>query len=406
VASLVVSACGSDDGGGGGSADLGEKNEAAGDPIKIGLFNVEGGSSVSLPAIGDAQVAVIEYANEYLGGLGGRPIEYVRCGDKADGASATACGNQFVSENVVAVVVGQAANSDLLIPILNEAGIVYFGPGINGAAETQTPGLYFVGSGFLGTIAAWAAYAEEQAYDKFAIFLVDNPQATGTVNALGGSLFTAAGAELVLGIIPQGTADASSQVQATLAQEPDAVAIVGDDVVCQAVLNGLITAGNTLPTIVIAPCLSDSIFESLGEDALDGMMIFGGTDLDSDEPEIALYRAVMSTYAPDIDSGGLTTGGYLGTLAFIRAVNAAGALEGDVTADTIRAALDKAVNIPTPLGNGSTFSCDKPQFGAPVVQSTVCSGTFTVAPITGGRVDSTQSSDVDAAGAWSKAFAG
>src|SRR5215218_9900739 len=117
VVAVLAAAC-SDDGGSGssggtgGSADtsvLGEENAATGTPIKIGLYNVEGGSAVSLPQVGDAAEAAVEYANAYLGGIGGHEIEVVRCGDKADGASAAACGNQFVQEGVVAVVAGQPA---------------------------------------------------------------------------------------------------------------------------------------------------------------------------------------------------------------------------------------------------------------------------------------------------------
>jgi len=53
---------------------------------------------VSIPEIGDAAEATAKYANDYLGGVGGHPIQIVRCADKADGASATACANQFVQD--------------------------------------------------------------------------------------------------------------------------------------------------------------------------------------------------------------------------------------------------------------------------------------------------------------------
>lgn len=172
---------------------LGDPNAAAGDPIKIGLFNVEGGSVVSQPALGDAAVAAADYANDYLGGLAGRPIEVVRCADKNDGASATACANQFVEEGVAAVVAAQPAQADLLLPTLVGAGIPYVGVSPVASAEVTTPEPFFFAAGFLGTLSAWAGYAQEQGWKSFAIFLVDTPAAVGAVQSIGSAMFEKAG---------------------------------------------------------------------------------------------------------------------------------------------------------------------------------------------------------------------
>ena len=142
MVTMLVAACGddSDDASGGDApaADtsvLGESNPATGSVVKVGLYNVEGGSRVSLPQIGDAAVAAVDYANEYLGGLAGHEIEVVRCADKADGASAAACANTFVQEGVVAVVTGQPAVTDQLVPVIQGAGIPYVGSSPSGPAD-------------------------------------------------------------------------------------------------------------------------------------------------------------------------------------------------------------------------------------------------------------------------------
>jgi len=248
-----MTACGGDDdsgdsasaGGTDGDVDtsvLGEENAATGTPVKIGLFTVEGGSAVSEPATGDSAVAAAEYANDHLGGLGGHPIEIVRCGDKADGASATACGNQFLEDGVAAVV-AQPATADQILPIIQGAGIPWVGDSPTAPTEFAYPNAFFFGSGTLGHLAAQAVYAAEQGWDKITIVGVENPQLVATFDALGPVLFGGRGVTADLVTVPQGTADATSQVTAALQGDPDAISVLADATVCQAVLSAAATVG-------------------------------------------------------------------------------------------------------------------------------------------------------------------
>lgn len=364
-------------------AALGTPNKATGTPIKIGFFNVEGGSTVSIPEIGDAAEATAKYANDYLGGVGGHPIQVVRCADKADGASATACANQFVQEKVAAVVTGQPAQSDQMVPIVTQAGIPYIGASPTGSAETLTAGPAFLAPGFLGTLSAWASYAKDKGYKKFGIFLVDNPQATAAVNALGSGLFKKVNVELQVNVIPQGTADATSQVQAGVSKSPDVVAIVGDATVCQAVVSALKTAGSTTPIIGITPCLTKSVLDALGKNALDGMLIFDSGDTVSNDKEAQLFRAVMKKYAPSLDTSGQAPTGYLSMLGFARAVNAGG-LTGDPTAASVTAAVKAAKNVPLPAGRGETFSCDASAIKV-IIKSTICNSKLFLTSVKAGK---------------------
>jgi branched-chain amino acid transport system substrate-binding protein len=355
----------------GATSPLGPDKKATGTPVKVGVFNVEGGSIVSLPEVGDAEVAAAKYANDHLNGLGGHQIVIDRCGDKADGASATACANQFVQDKVVAVVTGQPATADQLVPTIAAAKIPYFGSSPSAATETVTPGLYFVSPGFLGTLSAWATYSKSQGYKSFGIFVVDNPQAIAAVNALGGLLFKKAGIALQVNVIPQGTADATALVQAGLGKKPDVVGIVGDGTTCQAILSGLKTAATSVPRIGIIPCLGKSVVDALGSDGLNGMVMFDNGDSVGNNPEAQLYRAVMKQYAPSTDIGGETPIGYMSMLGFVRAVNAGG-LTGDATSASTDAAIKAASNVPLPLGEGQTFSCGSSTMGTAIIKSTIC----------------------------------
>jgi branched-chain amino acid transport system substrate-binding protein len=386
VFGLLASGCGGDDSGSNGGAlgsdpraktaetIAGTATPATGTPVKLGFFNAEGGSTVSLPEARESAEATVKYANDYLGGIKGHKIELDICNDKSDAATATACANQFVEDGVVAVVGGQPASSDQLIPTIKSAGIPYFGFGANGTQESiGGEGLYFASPGFVGILSAWAQHAKEKGYKKFAVFLVDNPQATGGVMVVGRPLFEKNSIELQINAIPQGTPDATSQVQAGLANDPDAIAVVGDGTICQAVLSGLEAAGSDKPRLIIAPCLAAQVRDAVPE-ALEGSTIFDVGDRTSDDPEATLYRAVMGRYAPDTDPSGNANVGYLSMLSFVRSVNA-GATSDALDKASVMAALKAAKGVPRPLGQGQTLSCDQNALAGSLVTSTICNAT-------------------------------
>ncbi|HXA32009.1 MAG TPA: ABC transporter substrate-binding protein [Acidimicrobiales bacterium] len=351
---------------------LGSPKPATGSPIKIGLFNAEGGSVLDLPNIGDSAVAAADYANNYLGGLSGHRIEVVRCADKVDGVSATNCGNQFASDGVAAVVIGLGAQTDMMIPPVKKAGIPYFGTGVNSPLETSTPGLFFLTAGITGDIAAMAGYSKEKGYKKVAILTLQNPQALNTINLLKPK-FASRGITVSETIVPQGTPDATPQVTAGLANKPDAVVVIADPTTCQSLFAGLQTAGFTGGKMIIDACLSSSMIQAIGSSGINGTAVFSGTATYAPGNESNLYNAVMSKYYPSDSKVGATYNGYVSMLGLIRAVNASGT-KSVPTPSTIQSALKSSKNVPEPLGNGKTFGCGVSALaGNSVVKSTICS---------------------------------
>jgi branched-chain amino acid transport system substrate-binding protein len=397
--SLLAAACGGDDsdtgstdtgggGVGGGVAEpgepsplLGNTNRATEPPVKIGLFNLEGGA-VSRPEVGDAAEAAAKYANEHLGGLGGHEIQVVRCADHGDAATATACAELFVEEQVAAVVVGQAGTADVLVPVVRGAGIPYVGTEPISTAETSTEGLFFFSPGLLGTLSAWANYAEQKGYERFGVFLADDPLAAGAMLSAGTTLFVKAGVVLQVSTVPAGTEDASFVVQLALNQFPDAVGIVADSPTCQVVLTALRGAPQ-IPKLGTKPCLAREVVDAVGAASLDGMVLFEVGDTISDNREATLYRAIMRQYAPESDAGGNASTGYVAMLGLIRAIDAAGD-RIDPTPANLDAALRAAERVPLPAGNGKTFSCDGNAMAATtVIKATICNPTLFLSKVNG-----------------------
>ncbi|MET7773234.1 ABC transporter substrate-binding protein [Nocardia sp. NPDC005366] len=101
--------------------------KASGAPIKLGLFNPSKGPATQA-GVTTGKNAALEYINNQIGGINGRPIEVVDCGiDNTSPESTISCANQFVQAGVVAAVDGYNAESSAAMPILTSAGIPLVG---------------------------------------------------------------------------------------------------------------------------------------------------------------------------------------------------------------------------------------------------------------------------------------
>src|SRR5205823_3077408 len=104
---------------------------ANGEPITLGLTNLEGGA-ISLPEVRNGMEAAIAYVNQH-GGVNGRPFKLLRCDVDGSPEKSVDCGNKFVEGKVMVAVEGVDVGADAMLPILKDAGIplvghVPFGP--------------------------------------------------------------------------------------------------------------------------------------------------------------------------------------------------------------------------------------------------------------------------------------
>jgi branched-chain amino acid transport system substrate-binding protein len=332
--------------------------KATGTPVKIGLINNEGSSPVAEPSTGDAAVAAADYANAELGGIGGHPIQVIRCAENEDVASSTACANEMVQDNVAAVDIGTTGLGNTIVPIITKAGIPYVSATGSSSDELTTPGTFMWTGGFPADLGGMAKYAAEHGYKKVTAFVIASPSALAGAQEIGTPAFKAAGVALSIESVPEAVADATSQVTAGLADKPGAAAIVADASTCTSVLQALSTVDPGLPVYANTSCLNSSTLTALGS-AMNGVRIFGRSDTESNNPEAELYRYVMATYYPSANPSGDSVTGYQGMLGLVRAT---ATLTGDPTPASITAAIKAAKNVPLPAGAGLTFTCDGKMF--------------------------------------------
>ena len=299
--------------------------KATGTPVKVGLINNEGSSPVAEPSTGDAAVAAADYANAELGGIGGHPIQVIRCSENEDVASATACANEMVQDNVAVVDIGTTGLGGTMVPIITKAGIPYVSATGASPAELTTPGTFMWTGGFPSDLAGMATEAHMHGYKKVTAFVIDTPGALAGAQEIGTPAFKADGVTLTIESVPEAVADATPQVTAGVGDSPGAVAIVADASTCTSVLQALSTVDPTLPVYANTSCLNSSTLTALGS-AMNGVKIFGRSDTESNDPEAELYRYVMAKYYPSANPSGDSVTGYQGMLGLVRAT---ASLKGD-----------------------------------------------------------------------------
>jgi branched-chain amino acid transport system substrate-binding protein len=360
--------------------------KATGDPVTIGLITNEGGTGISQPETREAADAARRYANDNLGGIAGRPIEFVVCETKEEPATARDCANQMVEQKVAAVVLTSSGMGGSMVPIVTQAGIPWTTAVATSNAESTTTNAFSWTGGFAANLASMAEYAKEKKYKKVTAFVIDVPSAVAGAEAVGKPVFAKAGIELRIVKIAAGTPDASPQVSAALQNEPDAISIVGESTVCTSVLQALSTLGSDTGRMILQPCVAPEVVEALGA-GMDGAQVFSSFDASSDDVEAQLYRQVMKQYSPDTPVEGYGAVGYQGALGLVRALKG---LSGEVTPATVAAALGSAKDVVLPAGHGNTFTCDSSAI--PGLKS-VCSAKGITGTMSGGRLESVRTVD-------------
>ncbi|MFF1544068.1 ABC transporter substrate-binding protein [Streptomyces sp. NPDC058291] len=135
-ASLAVG-CGVVPGATGGSGD---------DPIVVMTWAPEGTSATNEPGMPAFARAYARWINA-AGGLNGRRLKVLTCNDHNDTVAAATCARQAVKEHAVAVVGSYSQHSDAFFPHLEGAGIPYIGGYGVTNAEFTSPLSYPVNGG-------------------------------------------------------------------------------------------------------------------------------------------------------------------------------------------------------------------------------------------------------------------
>jgi branched-chain amino acid transport system substrate-binding protein len=344
---------------------LGTRNDAKGAPIRIGFVNEEGGSAVDYAPLRETADAAVSYINQYLGGIGGRPIALVHCASKSSPAGATDCANQMVEEKVAAVLAPITGQGSSLVPIITRAGIPYVSYQGLSLEELTSPEAFSLAGGLPSALAGIAKYSSEHDIKKVSLVAIDVP-AVAAGAQIAKAVFGKVGVELDVQTVPPGTPDMTPQLAAATKNGADAVGVLGDPAFCTSFFQAYETLGLDLPKFAVQTCLDDSVAKAV-PGGLTGTHVPVTSIYDPNSPEGRLYRAVLETYAPKTKATANNAFGYTTVLGLHAAISG---VAGDVTAAKVAQAMGAAVAVPLPMSGGATFTCDG---SAIAVLRSVCS---------------------------------
>ncbi|MCK0516779.1 ABC transporter substrate-binding protein [Williamsia sp. DF01-3] len=369
---LVVglAACSSSDDGGSAEATadesaLGAPNKATGTPVTFGFIGEGAGQTINSVDETKGAIAAINYANEYLGGLGGHPITLKVCESLGVPTGATDCASQMVAAKVSAVLGGSNGQADQVISVLAPAGI----PMINHTQSTQagltTPGIFsmFNGLSYFGGPAGWAADEGIKSVDQIVIAV---PAAEGAAK-IGETLFKNAGLSVTTTSIAPGVADMTPQITSAANDNPGLYHINGSADFCTSAIKAVKTVDPDAKMSIIERCIAAGNAASI-PGGYEGLKVAVSADLDTTTPDGKLFSAIIAKYGDGADISSMTSAGYAPALGTVNALNAANIT--DTSPAGVLAALKTAPPTEYPNSGGILFQCNsKPIAFAPNICS-------------------------------------
>src|SRR5262245_6719838 len=287
------------------SSVLGTKNEAKGTPVKIGVISNGKTPTIDTSQETPVEEATVEWINEYMGGIGGRPIALTVCNDGNEPGKAVDCANQMLREGVVAVVIGQNGVAESSWRPLHDSGIPVFNYASgNTSMATDAASTFMVANPRASLFGLPAGVAKKSKSKKVSAVVIDVPADKSFFKEQAATLFKQQGLDFELIAVPAGTADMTPQMQKLVSGNPKGTAfVVGNDAFCIAAFNGLRTAGFKGKTATIVQCVTDATRTGVSGDFLKGMQISSFSPItDPKDPSIKQYYAVLDKYgATEVD---------------------------------------------------------------------------------------------------------
>lgn len=346
-----------------------EPERAAGEPITIGMVNQENTPGGSYPELSLGAAAALDFVNDQLGGLDGRPLELEVCNTEFSAEGSTSCGQRFVDMGVP-VVLGGIDVFGTAIDVLADNGIPYAGGIPVSTQSVQAENSYQWSGGSWGASVAFADWAAEEVGVDSAAIVYGEFGSVEQAAEYGATVLERAGVDVQMVPYPILTTDIGSAVQAAATGDPGAIIVLAADAGCSSAFESLRTLEVDAQLFFVGACAAPSIVDSVDAAATDGALFNVEGPISNDpkdpNPDTLLYNAVIDRYGDGVDAVGAAT------VTFRAAMNLYAVLAG-LGADGATAAAigdSLASQVDTPSFMGHPYTCDRQQFeGLPAMCS-------------------------------------
>ncbi|WP_106401494.1 ABC transporter substrate-binding protein [Actinocorallia populi] len=365
AALVLAAACGGETDRDGVPADvnaaevLGPEQAAAGTPVKFGLISGKGSTGArELEAL--VGQAAVKYLNQHKKGIAGRPIELITCETGATPATAADCANRMVEQKAAVVVVGSTPAVENVWQPLHDAKVPTMFYAANGAkmlGDRETT--FALADPFFPLVTLPVRLAKEKNLKSVTVVVIDVPTAMAPYQTIATpDVFEKQGITLNVVPVPLGTADMTPQMQRIASGEPGLVQVIGNDSFCIGALNGLRAVGFDGPVTATEQCFTDATRKAVPASSLKGIVVAASHPSGADNPSTLLYKTAVATYGEkgkEIDTS-MPAG--MNMFSAVLAVQAATTtLEGEVTPQSITAAIKNMPEQELPVAGGRTFRC-------------------------------------------------
>ncbi|MCZ7528744.1 MAG: ABC transporter substrate-binding protein [Acidimicrobiia bacterium] len=323
LVTLVAAGCGddsddSDDGApapstteGAGATTTTGGNQASGDPVVVGVINMENAPTGSFPEIREGMQAAADYLNAELGGVTGHPIQLESCTTNGTPEATTQCANEMVEKGVTVVAAGEDIQMGSAYPILEEAGISVVGLAPLTPADFSAPNGFYFSGGTVASMLALVAFVDEYLQaGKVAVMFQDEAAGQAALPLVTGPLDKLGIEHVEIGEAPD-AADFTPAVTAAQQADPDVLLLLFAPQGCAGIMKAHRSLGLDIPMATTGACYTDEVIESAGEGA-EGTYFTLGPSLEDpeDDEDVALYREKVEQYASGVDYRGLTGLGF------------------------------------------------------------------------------------------------
>jgi branched-chain amino acid transport system substrate-binding protein len=365
------------------SAALGTEKKASGDPIVLGLLNLESGP-VTFPEYRQAAELAVKYINDYKGGIGGRPVKIESCATDGQPSTSARCAGQMVDKKPTAILGGADIGAPGAFPVYARADLAYLGGIPFTPVESNAPNAIQFYSISIGDNAAASKYAaEDLGVKKASVIYTDDTQGKATGLGVIVPALTKAGVDVKSVPVAPSAADFTSVAAAAIQSGPDMV-YVNSPNACPGILKALKSVGFSGKLFGIDPCTSPQALDTAG-DAAEGLYFAQPFEsMDSGTDDANLMLAALGKYGPkDLALDSIAQAG------FSTVMNIQAALDGvsDLSTKNILAAFKDGQAHPNFLAH--EYTCDGKQLPG---NTAVCNAFQKIKQVKAGKV-TTVSSD-------------
>lgn len=291
--------------GDGGTSDGAADAAAApdGEPIRLGSV-----LTIQNPAWSNAGTAAVNEAwaawvNEELGGINGRPLEVINCDDEGDPALALSCTEDLIDEGVVAFVNNSSlAFGPNALPTMESEGLVNLGGWPIFDPEYQSEHNFPSTPGASGSYPALAVYLrQELGAESVALVHTEGVAGESAAEDTAQVWESLGGTEAVLiAFDPTATDFTPAMTEVRSSGVDAAILLVGEGPAAR-MFQAAQIAGLDIPLTATSTAATQAVFDAAGDAAEGIIYAFAVVPPDSDSEDVARYREIMETHAPDVE---------------------------------------------------------------------------------------------------------